>query len=324
MRARAENPTESPLDSELARSSLIRPNMDLPTTTLVVALLLSTLVGGSLGLLGGGGSILTTPILLYVVGMGSHEAIATSLFVVGGTSVAALIPHARGRRVRWGTGALFGVTSMVGAYAAGRVAHFIPGSILLLAFGAMMVVTAAAMMRKKSPATSEGEGSQAPRSIWKIVLDGLVVGAVTGLVGAGGGFLVVPALVLLGGLPMREAIGTSLLVIAMKAFAAFAGHAGSTPIDYQLVALITLAAIVGSFAGAAFAGKMRQDLLRRGFAWFVVVMAVFLLSQEVPRALGFEVALALHWPWILALVLVPLVIGAADLRRLAARPLELA
>lgn len=289
--------------------------MDLPTTTLLVALLLSTLVGGSLGLLGGGGSILTTPILLYVLGMGSHEAIATSLLVVGGTSLAALVPHAKAGRVRWRTGALFGATSMLGAFAAGRLAYLVPGSILLLGFGAMMVITAVAMMRgRRSPGVEEGPAPS--RSVWKIVLDGLVVGGVTGLVGAGGGFLVVPALVLLGGLPMREAVGTSLLVISLKSFAALAGHLGSTPIDFTLATWITAAAVVGSVAGGRFAGAVRQDVLRRGFAWFVVVMAVFLLSQEIPRAVGHPLELAAHWPWVVGGITFPLAAAFLDLRRM--------
>jgi uncharacterized protein len=289
--------------------------MGLPTATLAVGLALAILIGVSLGLLGGGGSILTLPILVYVLHLGTHEAIATSLLVVGATSLAALVPHARGGRVRWRTGLLFGATSMVGAYAAGRVAHFVPGVVLLLAFGAMMLATAVAMMRKgKSPPAASAGPQKLP--VLKIVLEGLGVGAVTGLVGAGGGFLVVPALVLLGGLSMKEAVGTSLLVIAMKSSAGFAGYLGSTAIDFELAAMVTAAAVVGSFGGAALAARVRQDVLRRGFAWFVLVMAVFLLSQEIPRALGVEVELARHWPWVLGLCALPLTIGAADLIRL--------
>lgn len=289
--------------------------MTLALPILVLGLALAVLIGVSLGLLGGGGSILTVPILVYVLQQETHRAIAMSLLIVGATSVAALVPHARGGRVRWRTGLLFGATSMVGAYAAGRVAHLIPGVVLLLAFGGMMVVTALAMMRKGDKPAPEAH-AEAKLPYGKIVLEGLAVGAVTGLVGAGGGFLVVPALVLLGGVPMREAVGTSLLVIAMKSFAAFAGHAGSIDLDLDLAAMVTVAAIVGSFGGAALAGRIPQDLLRRGFAWFVVVMAVFLLAQEIPRALGYDVALANDWPWVFGLVLLPLVVGVVDLVRM--------
>ena len=192
---------------------------------LVLGVLLSVLIGVSLGLLGGGGSILTVPTIHYVFGVETHAAIASSLAVVGITSVAALVPHARARRVQWRTGLIFGVASMAGAYSAGRVAKHLPAAALLVAFGAMMLVTAIAMLRKRAPASGgvARGGKRAPLPL--IIVEGLVVGAVTGLVGAGGGFLVVPALVLLGGLGMAEAVGTSLLVIAMKSFAAFAGSA---------------------------------------------------------------------------------------------------
>ncbi len=292
--------------------------MTIALPTLLLGLTLAILIGLSLGLLGGGGSILTVPILVYALGLETHLAIATSLLVVGATSLAALIPHARSGRVRWKTGFLFGGMSMVGAFAAGRVAHYIPGVILLLAFGAMMVVTAVAMMRKgkKPPAQADPD---AERSYVKILVEGLVVGAVTGLVGAGGGFLVVPALVLLGGLQMREAVGTSLLVIAMKSAAAFAGHATSVEIDYALAGMVTGAAILGSFVGAALAQKVPQDVLRRGFAWFVVVMAVFLLAQELPRAFGVEVSLGVDWPWIVGLLVLPLFGGVVDLVRMSNR-----
>lgn len=291
--------------------------MTVALPTLVAGLALAILIGVSLGLLGGGGSILTVPILVYVLGQGTHEAIATSLLVVGATSVAALIPHARGGRVRWKTGLLFGATSMVGAYGAGRIAHYVPGVVLLLAFGAMMLVTAIAMMRgKKEPAAAASHAPTDKLPIFKIVLEGLAVGAVTGLVGAGGGFLVVPALVLLGGLGMREAVGTSLLVIAMKSSAALAGYLGSTQIDFALAGMVTTAAIIGSVGGAAIAGRVRQDVLRRGFAWFVVVMAVFLLSQEIPRAAGVDVTLGQDWPWVLGLSVLPMIAAAVDLARM--------
>ncbi|MAQ17084.1 MAG: hypothetical protein CMN30_20105 [Sandaracinus sp.] len=292
--------------------------MDLATPVLLLGLALAVLIGVSLGLLGGGGSILTVPILVYALGLETHVAIATSLLVVGATSLAALIPHARAGRVRWRTGVLFGATSMVGAFAAGRVAHYIPGVVLLLAFGAMMVVTAIAMMRKGKKSPREAP-KDAEIAYGKIVLEGFVVGAVTGLVGAGGGFLVVPALVLLGGVPMREAVGTSLLVIAMKSAAAFFGHATTVEIDYALAGMVTGAAIVGSFIGAAAAGRVPQDLLRRGFAWFVVVMAVFLLAQELPRAFGYDVSLAVDWPWIVGLLVLPVIGGITDLVRMSSK-----
>jgi len=284
---------------------------------LLVPALLAVLVGVSLGLLGGGGSILTVPILVYAAGLPAHQAIATSLFVVGATSIAALVPHARAGRVRYATGALFGAASMVGAFAAGRVARYIPPAILLGTFGLMMAVTAAAMMRKPK-ATPESEGGDAIRQpLWKILIEGLVVGAVTGLVGAGGGFLVVPALVILGGLPMREAVGTSLLVIAMKSFAGFAGYISAVPIDWTIALVVTAAAIVGSFGGAALAGRVPQQALRKGFAWFVVAAAVFILVQEVPKVLGVTQNSVAHWVVIAAIVVPALVLTAVAVVRAA-------
>jgi hypothetical protein len=276
---------------------------------LLVPALLAILVGIALGLLGGGGSMLTVPILVYAAKLPAHEAIATSLFVVGVTSLAALIPHARAGRVRYATGALFGVASMVGAFAAGRVARHIPAAVLLGAFGLMMAITAVAMMRKPKPAAELGL-EKARQPLWKILVEGLVVGAVTGLVGAGGGFLVVPALVILGGLPMREAVGTSLMVIAMKSFAAFGGYVTAVPVDWTLALAVTGAAVVGSFGGAALAGRVPQQALRKGFAWFVVVTAVFILVQEIPKVLGLSSSDTAYWI-LLAALIVPAIVFAA-------------
>jgi uncharacterized membrane protein YfcA len=277
---------------------------------LLVGVLFALLIGISLGLLGGGGSILTVPILLYVFQLPPRVAIATSLLVVGSTSAAALIPHARAGRVRWKTGAIFGAASMAGAYAAGRVAKFIPASVLLLLFGAMMLVTAVAMMRGRKAGAAEGAAEPAELPLLKVLAEGLVVGGVTGLVGAGGGFLVVPALVLLGGLPMGVAVGTSLLVITMKSFAGFAGYLSSVTIPWETAGAVVAAAIVGSVIGGRLVSLIPADRLRKGFAWFVVVMAVFILGQEVPKLFGLTVTVATHWPWLLAAMAAPPLVAA--------------
>ncbi|HEX5771105.1 MAG TPA: sulfite exporter TauE/SafE family protein, partial [Nocardioidaceae bacterium] len=194
--------------------------MDL-SVTLAIVLALSLLIGVSLGVLGGGGSILTVPILVYVAGMEPKEAIAASLFVVGVTSAAGAISHARGGRVRWRTGLMFGAAGLVGAFLGGMLGGHLPGELLLVAFALMMVATSIAMIRGRKVDESK-KHSDLP--VFRVLLDGLVVGLVTGLVGAGGGFLVVPALALLGGLPMAVAVGTSLLVIAMKSLGGLAGY----------------------------------------------------------------------------------------------------
>jgi uncharacterized membrane protein YfcA len=257
---------------------------------IVLAAFLSIFIGGAIGLLGGGGSILTTPLLVYVLDFTPKEAITASLFVVGVTALFGLISHARARRVQWRTGLIFGGAGMTGAFIGGQIGSQLPGALLLGAFSVMMAVTAVAMLRgRKSVEGSHHKGLP----IFRIILDGLVVGLVTGLVGAGGGFLVVPALALLGGLPMPIAVATSLLVVAMKSFAGFAGYAlqfgnGSfvslnpeTQINWSVTLIVTAGAIVGALVGSRMVGKIHPDKLRKGFGWFVLVMAVFILSQQI-------------------------------------------
>jgi uncharacterized membrane protein YfcA len=261
----------------------------------LIALLLALLIGVSLGLLGGGGSILTVPILRYVLGMDGHEAIATSLLVVATTSLAALVAHARKGRVQWRTGLIFGGAGMLGAFLAGRVAHRVPAPLLLAAFSVMMFATALAMLRpERSPRDGGGVAGRrrgTPLPVSKILVEGLGVGAVTGFVGAGGGFLVVPALVLLGRLPMATAIGTSLLVIALKSFAGFAGYVGHTAIDWPLALGVSTFSVIGSFGGARLAARLSAQTLRQAFGWFVVAMAFFILAREGPAFVGLEPSL---------------------------------
>lgn len=255
------------------------------TFTLVLTLLLAVLIGASLGLLGGGGSILTVPILTYVAGLPPKEAIAASLFVVGTTSAVSAISHARAGRVRWRTGLIFGAAGMVGAFGGGLLGGYIPGTVLMIAFALMMVATSIAMIRGRKGARAE---DPSPRDLpmAKIVVEGLAVGLATGLVGAGGGFLVVPALALLGGLPMPVAVGTSLVVIAMKSFAGLAGYLTSVSLDWTLVGGVTLAAILGSLLGSRLAGRIPENVLRKGFGVFVLVMGSFVLVQELPGIAG--------------------------------------
>jgi uncharacterized membrane protein YfcA len=253
------------------------------TAALTVTVVLAVGIGVTLGLLGGGGSILAVPLLVYVAGLPPKEAIATSLLVVGATSAVGVLPHARAHRVRWRTGLIFGAAGMTGAYAGGRLAAYIPGAVLLTGFALMMLATAIAMIRGRRTNPDKPVPHELP--IPHVLADGIVVGLVTGLVGAGGGFLVVPALALLGGLPMTVAIGTSLLVIAMKSFAGLAGYLSSVHIHWPLAAAVTAAAIAGSLLGGRLAGRIPETVLRRAFGWFVVVMGVFVLAQQLPTNL---------------------------------------
>ncbi|WP_431903546.1 sulfite exporter TauE/SafE family protein [Micromonospora carbonacea] len=259
------------------------------TGTLALTVGLAVLIGISLGLLGGGGSILAVPLLVYVADLPAKEAIATSLLVVGATSAVGVLPHARAHRVRWRTGLVFGLAGMTGAYAGGRLAAYVPAAVLLTGFALMMLATAVAMIRGRRDAGDRPVPHEL--AVPRVILDGIVVGLVTGLVGAGGGFLVVPALALLGGLPMPVAVGTSLVVIAMKSFAGLAGYLSTVSIDWGLAAAVTAAAVVGSLAGGRLAGRIPEAVLRRAFGWFVVVMGVFVLAQQLPAGLRTNPAL---------------------------------
>ena len=249
---------------------------------------LAVFVGISLGLLGGGGSILTVPLLAYVAGLEPKQAIATSLLVVGVTSAVGAITHARAGRVRWKVAGVFGAAAMAGAYAGGRLAHFVPGNILLIAFALIMIAAAVAMLRGRRDLTDESTG---PLPIAKIVLQGGTVGMISGLVGAGGGFLLVPALALLGGLPMPVAVGTSLVVISMQSFAGFAGHLSGESIDWKLAGMVIAAAVVGSIAGGMLTSYIEPATLRKAFGWFVLAMAAVVLAEEANIWIGVAVAI---------------------------------
>ncbi len=245
----------------------------------VLTVVLAVLVGVSLGLLGGGGSVLTVPLLVYVAQQGPQEAIATSLLVVAATSALGAVSHARAGRVQWRTALVFGAAGMAGAYGGGRIGSLLPGTLLLVLFSVLLVVTAVAMLRG-GPAVDEDARGHA--SVWRVLLHGVVVGFITGVVGAGGGFLVVPALVLLGGLSMHTAVATSLVVIAMKSGAGFLGYAAGTAIDWPLALAVVAAASIGAIAAGRSSGRIRADRLRAGFGWFVLAVGQAVLVTEVP------------------------------------------
>ena len=258
---------------------------------IALTIALAVVVGLTLGLLGGGGSILMVPLLAYVAGMEPKEAIAASLVVVGVTAAVSVIGHARAGRVRWRTGLLFGLAGMAGAFAGGLIGGHLPGPLLMAGFALMMIATAVAMLRGQKK--SGGAEPHREMPVGRVLLDGVVVGLVTGLVGAGGGFLVVPALVLLGGLPMGIAVGTSLLVIAMKSFAGLAGYLATVPVDWALTGAVTAAAVAGSLVGERLVSRIPADALRRGFGWFVLGMGAFVLVQQAPEGVRVPALLAL-------------------------------
>ena len=248
-----------------------------PVLMLTLGLTLAALIGLSLGLLGGGGSILTVPVLVYVLGYAAKPAIAMSLPVVGITSLVSAGVHWRLGNVRVKTALPFGVLAMLGAFAGAKVAVLLSGAEQLALLAIVMLAAAASMLwgRRDAHATTR----RAPR-LALLAPVALGVGVLTGLVGIGGGFLVVPALVLLAGVPMREAVGTSLLVIAMNSASGFVGYVGSVTIDWTFLATFTAVAVVGALAGTALAARVPQATLKRAFAVFLFVMGGFVFYKN--------------------------------------------
>lgn len=229
-------------------------------------------VGSLVGLLGGGGSVLTVPLLVFVVGLEPRAAIGSSLLLVGLTSATAAAAHARNLRLRLGLP--FAATSAASAFVGGRLAQHVKPALLLGFFVVLMVATGAAMLR----ARAEVRGSVRPA---RAALVGGAVGLLTGMVGAGGGFVVVPALALFCGLTMPEAIATSVFVVALNALAGFASYVGKVSFDMPLLARMTLAACAGSVAGARLSSRVPALVLRRVFAVLVLAVATFMAVRLV-------------------------------------------
>lgn len=247
--------------------------------TLALTLVLAVVVGLVLGLLGGGGSILMVPLLVYVAGLETRVAVATSLLAVGATSLTGALAHTRSGRVRWRTAAIFGAAGAAGAYLGGRLAELFSARVLLLAFATMMAATAVAMLRGRRAAEPADQRRELPRL--QAVATGAAVGVLTGFVGAGGGFLVVPALALLGGLTMPVAVGTSLVVITLNSLGGLAGHITSVALDWPFAGAVTAAAVAGSLIGGPLAGRLDPARLRRLFGWFVLAVAVAITLQQL-------------------------------------------
>jgi len=244
-------------------------------------------IGLSLGLLGSGGSIITVPVLVYLVGQPEKIAIAGSLGVVGAIALVGALQNAARGRVDWRSVAWFGLPGMVGTYAGAWLSGYVHGAVQLTVFALVMLAAAVMMFRRARYEPAAGSR----RPLAKVVADGLAVGALTGFVGVGGGFLILPALVLLGGLGMHIAIGTSLAIIALNAFTGFAKHLHllslqGVSLDWKVLGTIALIGAAGSVAGSHFASRIPQAALRRVFAVFLVAMALFILYESGPRALG--------------------------------------
>lgn len=257
----------------------------------------SLLIGLSLGLIGGGGSILTVPVLVYLFGVDPVLATAYSLFVVGTSSLVGAWPKYKQGLVNVKTGIIFGIPSILSVYATRKfIIPMIPNEVfsigefmvtkavlMMVLFAILMVAASISMIRGtcENCDKDENELAQISYNYPMILVEGLVVGMLTGLVGAGGGFLIIPALVMLTKLPMKQAIGTSLLIIAAKSLIGFTGDLGNQTIDWNLLLIVTGLAIVGIFIGDKVSKKINSTQLKVGFGWFVLIMGLYIFIQQL-------------------------------------------
>ncbi len=261
----------------------------------IAGLLLAALVGISLGLIGSGGSILTVPILVYVMGVNPVLATAYSLFIVGTTALIGGIQSAIQKKVDFKTVLIFGIPSIVAVYSTRLwILPIIPNELftigtfavtksiaLMLLFAIVMILASISMIRPSKKLSDEDEEAPMKYNYPMILLEGAVVGILTGLVGAGGGFLIIPALVLMARMPMKLAVGTSLFIIAAKSLIGFTGDLqGNQEIDWVLLMKFTASAVVGIFAGIYLSKKIAGEKLKTAFGWFVLLMAVYIIIKE--------------------------------------------
>jgi len=258
-----------------------------------VGYLISGLIGISLGLIGGGGSIITIPMLVYLFHIAPSTATTYSLFIVGTTSLVGGIRSAISRNVDFNSALLFSIPSTLAVYLTRHsLLPLIPTTIvetpfytitkniaIMIFFALIMVGASLRMIRDKSPETDVRSAGQ---NYFKVIVQGLVVGIVTGIVGAGGGFLIIPALVLFSGLPMKKAIGTSLLVIAVNSLVGFVGDIELLKeVNFSLLAVLSGIAVVGVFLGTYLSNFVKGKDLKSGFGWFSLLMAIYIMIREV-------------------------------------------
>jgi uncharacterized membrane protein YfcA len=250
---------------------------------MIVAVAAGLVIGALVGLLGGGGSILAVPALVYAAGLSLPQAVATSLLVVGITAVVAVLPRLRAGQIAWRIALLFGAAGAATAFAGAAVNRLLPEELTLALFAALMVGAGVQMLQDK-PATGAACSVEGGRVDWRrcaprTVAGGLVVGLLTGLLGVGGGFLIIPVLVIVLGLPMTTAIGTSLVIIAVNSSAGFTAHAGEVTLDVPVTAAFTAAAVAAALAVGRLGSRLDTAHLRRWFAYLVLVVAALVLVQ---------------------------------------------
>lgn len=242
------------------------------------------LIGITLGLLGSGGSILTVPMLVYLVGEPEKVAIAESLAIVGIISFFGCLPLAIKKRVHWRSILYFGLPGMLGTYGGAFLAKFVSGNFQLLVFAATMLIASVMMFR--DDAKEKVVKQQPVQKVWELILEGLSVGVLTGFVGVGGGFIIVPALVLLGGLPIHLAVGTSLAIISMNSLTGFIKYLDvlgdlELTIHWHMIVIFSIIGIAGSIVGKKVRNKVPQQRLKKGFAVFLVIMGVYIVGMNI-------------------------------------------
>jgi uncharacterized protein len=259
----------------------------------IIGYVASLLIGISLGVIGGGGSILTVPVMVYLFGMQPLLATSYSLFVVGSSSLIGAFNNFRNGLVNVKAALLFGASSIVTVFLTRK--YFVPfipkniarigsititeGFLTMVLFAVLMLIAAISMIRSKHTINKEQECRDCIR-FGKLLSYGIAIGLVTGFLGAGGGFLLIPALVVLLKLPMKKAIGTSLMIIAFNSLIGFTGDLGHFAIDWLFLLKISSLAVTGVFIGSAMAKKISGDKLKKGFGWFVLVMGIYILVKE--------------------------------------------
>ncbi len=243
----------------------------------IIGLILSAVIGLSLGLIGGGGSILTVPILVYLLGVGPHEAVPMSLAVVGATSILGSYMHWRRENVDISTGLLFGIAGIIGALLGSPLTKLVSPELLLLIFGLLMLVVSVSMIRRRKHKIS---GSTRKPHPVQGIFAGLGVGVLTGFLGVGGGFLIVPALVFFGGLTMKKAIGTSLFVIFLNCAAGLVGHMSQNVFAWGLTGIVMALAVAGAIVGTILSQRIAAQRLQSLFAVLVLGVAAFLVVKN--------------------------------------------